>query len=322
MSVDEALKNNLGTEPSLYNEALRRRFLLWKDQSGNSIQSIAKMMNRSMRTISQYIKKELQGELRYIEKDIKNLLKREEDLQFVTVPKVFCDTEPSKLLWEALQYCDQKGKMGVGLAPSGTGKTETCKEYKRRNRNTVFITADITSRRPGAVLGLLSRCLGGHGYARRSIPDNLQKIIERLKNSKRLIIIDDAHFLTWESFEAIRKIYDYAGVGVVYIGQERLYDQMRGADNKAYLFDQIFSRIAIKRDRFIILKKDARKIINCICPGIDEDCIDFLYKKAKGKGRFRTMINLLEVATDIQDTFHRKVDVDLLIEAERFLFCS
>lgn len=316
LKIDSKDEKKLNPEQA-YDDDLHRRFIDWKDQNEKSLLIIARMLGRSTAAVSQYINRKFVGKLEYMERDIANLLQREEDLQYVVTPDQFQNTIPSRHMFEVLQFCDQKGKMGVILAPSGTGKTETCKEYKRKNRGTIFVTADISTRRIGAVLSLLISRIGGS--AQRTISDTLHYIINRMKDSKRLIIIDDAHFLTWEAYEAIRKIHDCAGVGVVYVGQERLYDQMRGAESKAYLFDQIYSRIAIKRDKFNITKKDAKIIAMGLCPSLDEDCIDYLFNKAKQKGRFRLMTNLLDVAMESKKTMNVPMNVELLQEASRFL---
>lgn len=315
MTVEAAVKED---STGIYNEDLHARFTLWKDQNGKSLSTIAGMLARSTALVSQYLNQKYQGDIAGIERDIAILLRREEDLQFVTGPKVFCSTTAATLIWEVLQYCDAKQKMGAALAPSGTGKTETCKEYKRKNRATVFVTADVTTKSPSQILRRIIEQVGGVGR-KTSTSEFLQALIERLKGSKRLVIIDDAHFLNWESFELVRKLHDCGGCGVVYVGQERLYEQMKGQDGRAYLFDQIFSRIAIKRDKFQILKKDAVAVSESLVQGLDKDCLDYLYQRAKGKGRYRYMANLIDVAMEMHKQYGRAIDVPLLQDAERFL---
>lgn len=301
-----------------YDDSLHARFVLWKDQSGRSVNRIAGMLGRSAAAVSQYINQVYPADVTEFEKDIASLLRREEDLEFVTRPAAFCRTRPSILMWEVLQYCDEHQKMGVALAPSGTGKSETVNEYKRQNRQTILVTANITTCTKGPVIRMIADKTGGRPR-KNTIADTLNAIIERLKESRRLIIVDDAHFLNWESFEAIRKIHDCARVGVVYAGQERLYDQMKGKTNTAYLFDQIYSRIAIKRDRFRIEKKDVAMIIESGCPGIGKECVDYLYNKAKGKGRFRVAVDCLELAIEIAKNQGRALDLEILGQADHFL---
>ena len=303
---------------SSYDMVLYERFTLWKDHAGYSNTTIARMLNRSEAAISQYLNLKYDGSISEIERDIENCLKREENLEFVKRPEVFCPISSAKLLWEVLQFCDGTCSMGVGVAPSGKGKTEVFKEYKRKNRATIFITLDVTTRHPSSVLKLITKRISGIS-TQRNISALLHAIIDRLKNSKRLVIIDDAHFLSWKGFECIRKIHDCAGVGVAYLGQERLYDQMVGGSNRAFLFDQIYSRICIKRDQLFLTRSDVRLIADSICPGLDKPCIDFLSRRAQGKGRLRVMSNILRLAMKMGSEFGTPMNLDHLKEASRFL---
>lgn len=292
--------------------------MLWKDVSGSSVNVIAKMINRSSALVSQYINKKYPGDIKDVEKDIASLLRREQDLEFTTAQEVFCSTGPTKLIWEVLQYCDEQQDMGVAVGPAGIGKTQTCNAYKRKNRGTVFMTADIATRSVGAVLHLMAKKAGGTARARTN-SQLLHHIIDKLKNSRRLILIDEAHFLTWEAFEVVRKIHDCAGVGVAYVGMERLYDQMRGGDNRAMLYEQIYSRIAIKRDDLTVTKADVKLIATAVAPGLDKASVNFLYDRAKGRGKLRTVVKLLKVATKMHTEFGEQMDLALLEQAAGFL---
>lgn len=302
----------------IYDEELFERFMLFREHAGASDRVIAKRINRSPTQVSQYVNRKFVGDLAGFEKDIQVLLRREEDLQFISDSPAFCSTTPARLMWEVMQYCDERQRMGAVLAPSGTGKTETCIEYKKQNRATVYVTAHVKSHSAAAALKLVAKPIIGAIY-RHTVSDLLDTVIERLKGSNRLLLIDDAHFLSWEAFEIIRKIHDCGRIGVVYVGQERLYDQMKGESTKGYLFDQIYSRIAIKRERFQVTKKDVRMVVGSICKGLDAECIDYLYEKAKGKGRFRMMKNLLDVAMTREEQQGVPINMQSLIEAERFL---
>lgn len=301
-----------------YDEALHREFVLFKNTSGISIQKIGLKIKKSAATISQYISKKYPGDVKSLESLIDTFLLREKGIQDAGgSTDVFCSTSSSTLMWEVLQYCDYKKKMGAILAPSGSGKTRTCEEYKDKNPASILITADPANRTPAQMLRLMMKDTG-IGKA-SSIGQMLYDIVDRIKGSNRLIIVDDAHFLTWEAYEAIRKIYDYAKVGIVYSGQERLYDQMKDQAQRGYLYDQIFSRIAIKRDKFKILKKDATAIANATCTGLTPDCLDYLYTKAQSKGRYRYMINIIDVAMMMHEQYGKAIDITCLTEAERFL---
>lgn len=315
MAIQEALNEG---ERGVYNEGIHARFISWKDLKGHTLARIATMMGRSTAGVSQYINQKYAGDLAEMEKDIANLLRREEELEFSVAPPSFVLTAASKLIWDVLEYCDRTQKMGVITLPSGTGKTETANEYKRRNRNTVLITLDITCRSPGNVIRRVADRTGGQGR-RYSISDLLESVIDRLKGSRRLLIVDEAHFMSWEALELMRKIHDCAKVGIVYVGQERLYDQMRGNDGKAYLFDQIYSRISIKRESAPVKKRDVDVMAKTVWPELDAPCVDALFQKARTKGRFRVMKDLLELAITMHHEQSRPMDPELLQDADEFL---
>ena len=321
MKDQAALKRDLkpGVDVN-YDEELHERFILFRDRKGLPSVRIAGMLNRSTAAVSQYINKKFVGDLAEFEEDVRSLLRREEDLEFVVQTGPFCKTETARHIWEVMAYCDRNHKMGAVLADSGSGKTETIREYKRQNRASVFVTANISTRSMGSVLRLLMKNTGG-GYGNNgSLDAMLEAMIDKLKGSNRLVVVDDAHFLTWEAFELVRKLHDCAKVGVVYSGQPVMYDQMRGNSKKAYLFDQIYSRIHIKRERFPIKKKDVRMIAESRCPKLEKECVDFLYNKARGAGRLRTAFDgILDLAMSHQQDYGGKITVELLMECEQYL---
>ena len=203
--------------------------------------------------------------------------------------------------------------MGVAVGRSGSGKTRTCNEYKRKNKASILVTADLTRRSISSVLMMIASKIAGTVRAGTNSLI-LDSIIDRLKGSNRLIIIDEAHLLRWENFEVIRKIHDCGKVGITYIGQERLYDQMKGDTDKAYLYDQIYGRITMKRDRFQVNRKDVQLIAESLKPGLDKECIDFLYKIAQLRKGFRNMTKTLKVAKVRHLNYGVEFDIKLLTE--------
>lgn len=318
-AIKEEFNGGLG---EVYDEALHRRFLMWKAESGKSLQAISVMLDRSTTLVSQYINEKYPGDVVKFEEQIRILLDRHENLQFVSSIDQFCATNISKFMWEVLQFCDAKCKMGAVLAPSGSGKTCVAVEYKKKNPASILMTADITKTRPGTVIRKIASLANVKNGGSGALSDLLDGLVERLRGSKRLIVIDDAHFLSWEAFEAVRKVHDCARVGVVYLGQERMYEQMKGTEGRAYLFDQIYRRIAIKRDKFRIIKADSQLIADSLCPGLDEACHDFLHEKAQRKGRFGNVENILEVAQERSRNYAEPINLKLLQEADQFLLAE
>lgn len=228
----------------------------------------------------------------------------------------FYQTSAAKAIWEVLEICDEKHLIGAVTSPAGFLKTSTATEYKKRNPATIMVTGNIVIRKPGSILRLLKKSI--NYTCSYTLNDALlHRTINELKDADRLLVLDESHFFTWSSFELIRSIHDAAGIGVVFLGQERLYDQMRGGN--AYLYDQILSRIEIQRHLSTVEKTDVRIIAESICPGLSYACIDFLHTEALGPGKFRIMARLLRWALEIHQEQHIPITLDLLREVKRFL---
>ncbi len=298
-----------------YDIGLHKRFLDWMSYSGDSVGKIARKLKRGENAVCKYIELEYEGNTAAIEEDIRNYLRREEDSKFIIGSDVFCNISPSKLIWETLQFCEENHKMGAVIAASGFSKTTTANEYKRRNPGVTLITADVTKRSLGAVLTLIAY----QECSRYHIPNAelLNSIIDDLKWSKKLIIIDESHFLSWEAFEAIKTVHDSAGNGIVYLGMPRLYSQMRG--NKAYLWDQVLSRITVQRSITNMAKNDIQLISESIHPGLPKNCIEFLYQKALGPGKLRIVGELLHRAVHVHNAEKVPLNLQLLKAVNNFL---
>jgi len=293
-----------------YDKELHRRFVKWKSRNGISLRKLVPMLNRySYTSIGQYTNFRFEGDLRIFEQDIRKLLDRKEGVRFRSKSRVFCKIPLSEFIWEFLQTCHKKGQMGAFISPSGTSKTETITEYKEKNPWTIVITASPTRRSFSAVLRALASEVGGvsQNMARDDI---MRQVIDRLKNSGRLVIFDESHFFAWASFEVIRTIFDATRIGFSFLGTEKLYSQMVG--DARYSWDQVLSRITVRRRVSEVSYGDVEGITDMICPGLSKGALKFLYQVAQEPGRLRTMLNLLKNGIEIAEAEGIKVDFKLL----------
>jgi DNA transposition AAA+ family ATPase len=209
------------------------------------------------------------------------------------------------------------GCIGLIIAESGIGKTMCADAVRLAYPSAVYVPCDITTQGVSMTLKHLGRRLGCTPRS-ATVSALLQTIIERLRGSGRLVIFDDAHFLKWEAFEAVRAINDGARVGILLLGQERLYSRMRG-ESSSYLYDQLYSRIGIRREIRTITRGDVRAVCDSIAPGLDKLSIDFLLDRALGKGHYRSMIYLLRLAAQIAKENNLPLNLERLHEAGEFL---
>jgi len=311
-------KDRIPKDPKPYDEALHARFLRWRDHSGKSDRQIGAKLNRNEKIVQQYANLEYEGPISILEKDVKSLLFREEDFNFTTRPDVFCQTSISSSIFEVIEFCDRYHEMAMIISSAGAGKTEAAKERTRKNPNTMLITVDLTRRSLGSVLTIIGEKVCHRSFGNLLNSERLGVIIKELKNADRLLIIDEAHLLSWEAFDTLRTIYDHSKIAIVFMGMPRLYSQMKDS-RKGFLWDQISSRIAIQRYVDTIEFKDVALIADSIYPGLPKKCLEFLYQKANGSGKFRTMIKLLKSAVRFSDIDKIPLNLNLLKEIDSLM---
>jgi Uncharacterized ATPase, putative transposase len=152
--------------------------------------------------------------------------------------------------------------MGLLIGASGTGKTSAVNDWLFERWWATGFSVGITTKTCGAVLQKICRILNIH--TSQTISEAFDRVISRLKGSKRMLIFDESHFLSWEALELLRQIHDSAGISIVLSGQPILYSQMKGT-RKGYLFDQLYSRIGMKCYLIVPEKVDLRNRGNCFC---------------------------------------------------------
>jgi DNA transposition AAA+ family ATPase len=317
MSEISILKTDLqlsGQDGQPYDKLLHERFEAWRAKSGYSLKEIENKLSRSQAAISRYLNFRYAGDLPGIEADIRSLLRREQSYRPAPESDAFCATSQVVVIWEVAEFCRKKLKMGAAVGPAGTSKTKTALELKRKYPATILITVDLTQRSMGAILRALSRelSLSWAGYSRDTI---FEKIAASLLGRQKFIIVDEAHLLSWEAWEIMRSLWDRAPCGVLFLGMPRTLSHMRSG-SRGFLWDQIYSRLTITRTVGDLTKSDVKLVADSIQPGLSKACFSFLYEKALGPGRLRTMCNLLRRAVEIAKAEDIYVSLQLLREID------
>lgn len=304
-------------------ESLRARLQFHIDCTGQSAFDICRNIGGSVR--APHIYNFLVGEpveyLSVMRKAVATYLQENEDPGLPLENPMFCQTSVAVRMGAVCSCCKQDSDMGIIVGASGLGKTEFLKEMKRLDREMIMVTGDPTARSLGAILLLISKLLPGVSRGACTNSAFMLNIIDYLRGSGRLLVIDEAHFLSWEAFETVRKIYDATGIGLVFVGQQRMYDAMRGGSRKSLLWDQIFSRVGIRcHFKGDIQMEDVSMIVNRFySSGLCKKSMEYLHSKANGPGKFRAMVKLLQRAQRLAEAENTKVTLPLLQQVNKLL---
>ena len=296
---------------------VRKELELWLLRSDNSINQLARKLNYSAAVLSEYLAGTYEGDIQVLEKGLKNLLRREAFIQ-VTDAESFRNTSAAREMWQVLQYCESEGKMGAIITESGLGKTTIAQKWRIDHHRTILVTASIVNQSPGQILGDIAERLHASTYP-ATTRRLFNSIVEHLKGYLAMdlpyfVLIDEAHFLAWDTFELLRTIHDEVRAGIVYLGMPRLLSEMKR--NRRYLWDQILSRLSVSCSINGVTKEDVKLLIDSVFPDLPKSCLGYLYEKAQGPGKFRAMMELLSRVVHIHKIERIPVTAALIKEVD------
>lgn len=234
----------------------------------------------------------------------------------VLAPKApdFVETTVANQVTQAIAYAHTRGVVSVAYGDAGVGKTTAVKEYLKQHQLAIGITIIPTYASLTGVNELLSDVLGVRERTDRKIT---RDIISKLKDSGRVIIVDEAQHLTTRAIEHLRSISDMSGVGVCFVGNEQIYAKLLGSRKADYA--QLFSRIAMKKMVTVSTNtiNDIYKIF--AGHGLDEQAMEILYRISRTnyglRGAINVYINTVGVFEDVTPENLSKIIKDMNIAA-------
>ncbi|MBR1943115.1 AAA family ATPase [bacterium] len=278
-----------------------------------NITTIAKGINKSPSTVSQYLSNNYGGKINELENDLSaylNLFKKHEAAEVKKLS--YIETAVSKRIYNAANLCHIHGKMGACYGAPGVGKTTAIKEYQRINSG-VLVVDPLENSSARQVLRQLSEQLKVSYYNSMVLDDVFNNIIKKIENNKHLIILDEAENLKIEVFKVIRKLYDRTNnnCGVLFVGTTELKMLLLKVQSG---FPYISSRIGYIEKLDTIKPEDASKLISQYFPNASMELIKFLSKQANLIAR--NIQNMLDLCLDITKSNNIDLSIDVIEAAK------
>lgn len=207
----------------------------------------------------------------------------------------FVRTSVSVTMGKIIGRAHRDRDFGVLFGRVGIGKSMALAEHAATHpRVSVLVEAY-----PGAGAPVVMRRLVellAPGVRRRTVADMTAAVIDALRGSDRVLLVDEADTLTGQALLHLRRVSDVAGVGVVLIGTPELLTLVFDPDGK---FGQITSRIGfwppvVER----ITEDDARALTDAYLTAagdarssLDTDVHEALWTACEGSARaLRTVL--------------------------------
>jgi len=231
-------------------------FRSYISRTGISSAKVAKAIGYSQSTLSQWLNGNYQGDVNRIELAIQSYLQRETEKsanKFTSI--TFTETSIARTIFRAGRTCHLNAVMGMVYGNSGLGKTTAAVQYASEYKDTIYILAN-KSYTPKVLFKKLHMICGmdGKGYINEMFDD----VVERLRDSGRLLIIDQAEYLNNTALHLIRTLFDEAKIGVLLIGLDELFYNVRGQRGE---FAQLYTRITVPVKLREWKLEDANKIV-------------------------------------------------------------
>lgn len=184
----------------------------------------------------------------------------------------------------------KKAIISITGAP-GVGKTTAVKDYARKHSEVILLEVDhsFTSR---DLFVELCETLGL--VASGSLHNLHKRVVEKLRGSGRLVIIDEAEYLPRLALDMLRRLRDFADIPIALVGLPRLNENVQGDRNN---FACLSSRMRMRRRVAGLTKADEELIIREYLGKVTDDVVEELRKYAKANAR--VLVELIDICLDI-----------------------
>lgn len=241
-----------------------------------SFQAVARATAVSSTTLNLWINDNYNGKSDKITDVVNNFIQREKERNYKkNIPCV--ETSIFKRVFEIARMCHINGEIGVCYGRAGLGKTIAAKEYIKHYLDSILIETD-----PGfntkALLTEFHKRLGLSNKG--NIYKMTDEVIQKLRNSGRLIIIDEAENLPYKALELVRRIHDKTEVGILLTGLPALVENLRGKEEK---FEQLYSRVGVSKRLENLNIEDIELILESLSQ--DKTLSEAYYKHSMGNTR-------------------------------------
>ena len=156
----------------------------------------------------------------------------------------FVETHVAKLMLNAARMASEMRTMALVYGPSGVGKTMVAHVIAERFTGAILLRISRGNSSYTALRSILFTRLRLRGRRVKSDrPAGLtmdERIFEALRDSHRMIVVDEAHRISPSGLEFLRDIHDECGVPILLLCTKDLLDRIRAENDEEH--GQLYSR--------------------------------------------------------------------------------
>ncbi|HGY4723314.1 TPA: AAA family ATPase [Citrobacter amalonaticus] len=275
--------------------AVREHILALKTD-GAVMADIARESGVSASRLSQFLSGSYRGNSQAVADALAGWLdNRHAERNTLPVMPEFVETPTVKNIWGAFQYAQLTQSIAVVYGNPGLSKTTARDRFAASRPNVWTFTVSRSSTKVAGCLYAIAQATGVK-EPQMYRPDILyRQVRDELKGKKGLIIVDEADRLGYETLEELRILQEESQVGLVLIGNHRIYNRLTGNQSRDVDFARLFSRIA-KR---VVIETATQADIDAIAGAcrLDDDARQIINWVARQPGALRMVFYSLQLAS-------------------------
>lgn len=236
---------------------LRQRLAAYQQKGGLSQRTIGAKLAVSSSVVSQWLAGSYPGDVPKLERKVREFLDNEGRRRQAGVETVECPQTME--IRQGLEVIRRTNDVGVIMGEPGVGKTRGIELYRNENPLAILFHVRSWTCDKLAMEGAMTEAVEGWDKkTRRSV-----WLVQRLANSDRLLIVDDAHKLTRPALQWIFDLHDATGIPIALIGTFALEDKV--ADDP-----QRYRRVGYRTE---LTPDDPAELVGhlvrTLCPGVN-----------------------------------------------------
>jgi len=283
----------------------------WMDDNDKSQAFIAKALDVSPTLMSQYLGGIYKGDNDNLDKKVKSFLDLQQARKArrkITLP--YLETSVARRIDETATMVHEDGIQGILISPPGYGKTMGLQRYRDHHPDVIYLEVDMGYNALVLFQEIHRALFGDTGH--KELHNMHVDIINRLRGSGRMIIIDQAEYLPHRALEMLRAVNDNAGVGILLAGLERLRENISGHRGQ---YAQLRDRIGIVCKLSSITMEDSQLIIQTMLGDKKSEKICSSFYNRSGANA-RCLVKMVNAAIRIAYKHKCQINEDVVIAAE------
>ena len=244
---------------------------------------VAGAIGVSVSALNAWMKGTYQGDNGKIERAIDRFLESQKEASSETARFKkdfdFVETSIYNDVLRSVNLAAFRGEIRVITGISGIGKSRAIEHIKEDREASMILVKVYAGMRKNRFLKKLCEAAGFSGQG--TYDDMFDELTSKLEGSGRLIAIDEAEHLSIESIDIARRLNDFTGCGVVFVGLPIFYDTLQKRQRDyAYVYNRIAMPMKLQKCKASDLLAMAKTLLG------ETDIPDkFLLQVSGGVGR-------------------------------------